>query len=138
MENVAMADTAQRAARPVVAAVVHAIQATNAVDLLTAHLKVRNVAATAATATPVSTVCSFEASKAAVWTWTALKSTALYQRSRLSNTHRSPSQFPPIRQIRSHHYRSPAIPSPLRPGQVAAPLTAITPQPGYGPSTPTS
>lgn len=56
MGNVAMADTAQRVARSVAAAVAHAIQATNAVDLFSAHLKMRNVAATAATATRVSTV----------------------------------------------------------------------------------
>ena len=56
MGNVAVADTAQRVARSVAAAVAYAIQATNAVDLIIAHLKVRNVATTAATATRVSTV----------------------------------------------------------------------------------
>ena len=65
VRNVAMADTAQRMARPVAAAVAHVIQATNAVDLFSAHLKVRNVAATAATATGVSIVWSFMASEAA-------------------------------------------------------------------------
>ena len=48
-----MADTAQRVARSVAAAAAHVIQATNAVDLFTAHLKVRNVATTAGTATRV-------------------------------------------------------------------------------------
>ena len=56
VRNVAMADTAQRVARSVAAAVAHVIQATNAVDLFSAHLKVLNVAATAATASRVSIV----------------------------------------------------------------------------------
>ena len=56
VRNVALADTAQRVARPVAAAVAHVIQATNAVDLFSAHLKMRNVAATAATASRVSIV----------------------------------------------------------------------------------
>ena len=56
VRNAAMADTAQRVARPVAAAVAHVIQATNAVDLSSAHLPMRNVAATAATAPGVSIV----------------------------------------------------------------------------------
>ena len=56
VRNVAMADTALRVARPVAAAVAHVIQATNAVDLFSAHPMVRNVARTADTATRVSTV----------------------------------------------------------------------------------
>ena len=56
VKNVAMADTAQRVARPVAAAVAHVIQATNAVGLFSAHLKMGNVAATAATASRVSIV----------------------------------------------------------------------------------
>ena len=56
VRNVAMADPAQRVARPVAEAVAHVIQATNAVDLFSAHLKMRNVAATAASASGVSIV----------------------------------------------------------------------------------
>ena len=55
-KNVAMVDTAQRVARPLAAAVAHVIRATNAVDLFSARPTVRNVAATADTATRVSTV----------------------------------------------------------------------------------
>lgn len=60
-----MADTAQRAARSVAAAAAHVIRATNAVDLFSAHLPMRNVAAAAATAPGVSIVSSLRASKAA-------------------------------------------------------------------------
>ena len=51
-----MADPAQRVARSVAEAVAHVIQATNAVHLFSARLKMRNVAATAASVSGVSIV----------------------------------------------------------------------------------
>ena len=56
VRNITMADPTQRVARPIIEAVAHVIQATNAVDLFSAHLKMRNVAATAASASGVSIV----------------------------------------------------------------------------------